>query len=228
MPIGENYTKILDLIEIKPSVLFEVGSRYGFDSITMSKKYKNSKIYSYECNPATVDECRDNLKKYNNVIFNGYGLGNKCEEKKFNIYAPNKTINKITVGASSFYKRSDSNNFKETLNKVKLSTLKKEIEKYNIETIDILCMDVQGYELNILKGAKEFINRIKYIIMEQPKPMHEKINNSKKHRLPINDYESAPIYEEIEKFMKENNFVEVYKKQENLYEDNVLYKNKLF
>lgn len=227
MPIGANYTKILDLIEMKPNVLFEVGSRYGFDSITMSKKYKNSKVYSYECNPATLNECSNNLKEYNNIIFNGYGLGDKCEEKKFYVFAPNKTINKIKIGASSFYKRHDSNNFIETVSKIKISTLKKEIEKYHIETIDILCMDVQGYELNILKGAEEYINRIKYVIMEQPKPMHEKINNSNKHGLPIHDYESAPIYEEIEKFMKENNFVEVYKKQENLWEDNVLYKNTL-
>ena len=174
MPIGENYTKILDLIEIKPSVLFEVGSKYGFDSITMSKKYKNSKIYSYECNPATVDECRDNLKGYNNIIFNGYGLGNKCE-KKFNIYAPNKTINKITIGASSFLKEVIQIILKKTVNKIKISTLKKEIEKYDIKTVDILCMDVQGYELNILKGAGEFINRIKYVIMEQPNQCTKKL-----------------------------------------------------
>ena len=194
----------------------------------MSKKYKNSKVYSYECNPATLNECSNNLKEYNNIIFNGYGLGDKCEEKKFYVFAPNNTINKIKIGASSFYKRRDSNNFIETVNKIKISTLKKEIEKYNIETIDILSMDVQGYELNILKGAEEYINKIKYVIMEQPKPMYEKINNSNKHCLQIHDYESAPIYEEIEKFMKENNFVEVYKKQENLWEDNVLYKNTLF
>ena len=120
MPIGANYTKILDLIEMKPNVLFEVGSRYGFDSITMSKKYKNSKVYSYECNPATLNECSNNLKQYNNIIFNGYGLGDKCEEKKFYVFAPNNTIDKIKIGASSFYKRRDSNNFIETVNKIKI------------------------------------------------------------------------------------------------------------
>ena len=115
-----------------------------------------------------MNECSNNLKEYNNIIFNGYGLGDKCEEKKFYVFAPNNTINKIKIGASSFYKRRDSNNFIETVNKIKNINLKKEIEKYNIETIDILCMDVQGYELNILKGAEEYINKIKYVIMEQP------------------------------------------------------------
>ena len=76
------------------------------------------------------------------------------------------------IGASSFFPRPDTNNLILTEN-IKISTLKDEFEKYNIEFIDILCMDVQGSELNVLKGAEKYINNIKYIIMEQPKPMKE-------------------------------------------------------
>ena len=30
-------------------------------------------------------------------------------------------------------------------------------------------MDVQGFELNVLKGSEEYLKTIKYIIMEEPK-----------------------------------------------------------
>ena len=75
-------------------------------------------------------------------------------------------------------------------------------------------MDVQGYELNILKGAEDFIEKIKYMIIEEPK------------KNPLNKYYiGAPDAEEIQEFLKKHNFVEIVRLQENLNEDNVMYKN---
>jgi len=223
--MGENYTNLLKYININAKVIFEVGARDGYDSITMTKKYCNATIYTYECNPITIDTCKMNLYKYKNIIFCPYGLGEKNEFKDFYIYAPNKVINKNLIGASSFFPRPDTNNLILTEN-IKISTLKDEFEKYNIEFIDILCMDVQGSELNVLKGAGKYINNIKYIIMEQPKPIKEqKVNQKRKNIKDINNYIGAPEYSEIIDFMKKNKFVQIKQMQENLFEDNVLYKN---
>ncbi len=223
--MGENYTNLLECININAKVIFEVGARDGYDSITMTKKYNNATIYSYECNPIVIDKCKTNLQNYKNIIFNPYGLGEKNELKQFYIYAPNKVINQNLIGASSFFPRPDTNNLILTEN-IKISTLKDEFEKYNIEFIDILCMDVQGSELNVLKGAKNYINNIKYIIMEQPKPIKEqKLNQKRKNIKAINNYIGAPEYSEIVDFMKKNKFVKIKQMEENLFEDNVLYKN---
>jgi FkbM family methyltransferase len=222
---GNNYLDLLKYININPKVIFEVGARDGCDSITMTEKYCNANIYTYECNPITIDTCKTNLQKYKNIIFCPYGLGEKNELKDFYIYAPNKVINKNLIGASSFFPRPDTNNLILTEN-IKISTLKDEFEKYNIEFIDILCMDVQGSELKVLKGSEKYINNIKYIIMEQPKPIEEQKINQKKHYIKdINNYIGAPEYSEIVDFMKKNKFVQIKQMQENLFEDNVLYKN---
>ena len=61
-------------------------------------------------------------------------MGWEINVKKNFMYLLQIAINKIKIGASSFYKRRDSNNFIETVNKIKISTLKK-AEKYNIETL---------------------------------------------------------------------------------------------
>lgn len=225
--MGENYTNLLENININTKVIFEVGARYGYDSITIAKKYNNCTIYSYECNPIVIDICKMNIQNYKNIIFSPYGLGEKNELKQFYIYAPNKVINKVLIGASSFFPRPDTNNLILTEN-IKISTLKDEFEKYNIEFIDILCMDVQGSELNVLKGAEKYINNIKYIIMEQPKPMKEqKLNQKRNYIKAINNYIGAPQYSEIVDFMRKNNFLQIKQIEENLFEDNVLYKNTL-
>jgi hypothetical protein len=83
-------------------------------------------------------------------------------------------------------------------------------------------MDVQGYELNVLKGAGTDIRNIRYIIMEEPKVI---INL---HYLPVgkhSKYINAPTSQEIKAFMSDNGFVEVQRLEENKIEDNVMYKN---
>ena len=94
----------------------------------------------------------------------------------------------------------------------------------NINHIDLLCMDVQGFELNILKGSENYLKNIKYIIMEEPKSI---ININ---YLPENihsHYINAPTSKEINKFMVENKFIELCRIDENMVEDNVMYKNTL-
>jgi len=88
-------------------------------------------------------------------------------------------------------------------------------------------MDVQGYELNILKGAKEFISKISYIIMETPKPEEVKLKNSVENNLEINDYIGAPSYSEVNSFMTQHNFSLIDSVDENLWETNNLYKNNI-
>ena len=85
-------------------------------------------------------------------------------------------------------------------------------------------MDVQGYELNILKGCRDFIKNINCIIMEEPKPI---INT---YYLPNgihSKYINAPTSQQIKLFMKQNGFVEIERIEENKIEDNVMYRRKI-
>ena len=83
-------------------------------------------------------------------------------------------------------------------------------------------MDVQGYELNVLIGAEEFIRKIRYIIMEEPKPI---INTSYLPENVYSKYIGSPSSREIHDFMIKNNFNEIERIHENEIEDNVMYKN---
>ena len=154
------------------------------------------------------------LSNKDDIFFNEFGLGDKEEKLPFYSYI------KGNDGASSFFKRIDFNKTQIQTGIIQIKTLKNYVKDNNIPNIDLLCMDIQGYELNVLKGAGNFIKNINYIIMEQPKPITKYLPKGV-HSAYIN----APSSQEINKFMTEKGFVEIERIEENKHEDNVMYKN---
>lgn len=192
-----------------PQVIFEVGARYGDESIVLSNKFPHATIYSFECNPKTVEMCRKKLDGCPKIRFFAMGLGEEKTSLPFYSYIQGND------GASSFYQRVDASSTQKMTGVVEMDTLENVMHTHHIETIDLLCMDVQGFELNILKGAKERLKNIRYIIMEQPKLCKGDGDYSK--------YLEAPGSGEIKDFMTSHGFIEIARLWENDYEDNVMY-----
>tara|TARA_B110000977_G_C10948669_1_gene443824 strand:- start:153 stop:815 length:663 start_codon:yes stop_codon:yes gene_type:complete len=209
-----NFLKHLSINNIK--IVFEVGARYGDETIELQKTFSNSIIHSFECNPKTIDICKKKLSLTNEIFFNDFGLGGKEENLPFYSYIQNND------GASSFLKRIDFNKTQIQTGIIKIKTLENYIRDNNIKKIDVLCIDVQGYELNVLKGAGDFIKKINYIIMEEPKPI---INTDYLPNGVHSKYINAPSSKVIKEFMTKHNFVEIERIDENKIEDNVMYKN---
>ena len=69
-----------------------------------------------------------------------------------------------------------------------------QLDKFKIHNSDFLNIDVQGYELNVLKGGKETLSRTKYIVLE--------INREEV-------YKDVALVEEIDSFLKVYNFLRV-------------------
>jgi len=81
---------IIYYIKYDPKVIFEAGARYGDESIYLSQLFKNSQIYSFECNPNTIEICKNNLEKYNNINFIGKGLVHENTNLPFYSYIKKK------------------------------------------------------------------------------------------------------------------------------------------
>jgi len=199
-------------------IIFEIGARYGNESIELSKYFINSHIYSFECNPNTVEICKKNLEKYNNITFLPYALGNNNEILQFYSFTQNND------GASSLLKRIDYETTQIYSGNIEVKKLYNFVNENSINKIDLLCMDVEGYELNILKGCEDFLQKINYIIMEVPKSI---INETYLPKDIHSKYINAPTSKEITDFMIKNNFIEIERIEENKIEDNVMYKNTL-
>jgi FkbM family methyltransferase len=195
--------------------IFEVGARDGLDSVGLSEYYDQSNVYTFECNPNTIQTCINNLKNKPRINFYSFGLGDKKTRETFFPYTLNNS------GASSFFKRTDFNTTQSIIPEVEIDTISNFCRSNNIDYIDMLCMDTQGFELNILKGAEEFISRINFVIIEEPKKEPNRNYLAEGH----SKYVGAPSAYEIQDFLKTNNFIEIERVYENELEDNVMYKN---
>lgn len=169
-----SYFDFLDKIETSQiKIIFELGSRDLIDGIHLMNHFYNSKVYSFECNPDCLIECNKQLI-------------NLEEEKKERITLIDKAVSLINgdvifypfdltkynnMGASSMLKIDFSlqnldipNPQKEVVvNGIRLDTF---MDENNINNVDLICIDLQGYELNALKSLGDYLHKVKYIITE--------------------------------------------------------------
>lgn len=162
----------------KIKTIFELGSRDLIDTTKLLNFFQDCKVYAFECNPDCLIECNKNLS-------------NLEEDKKKRIFLIDKAVSLINgdvpfypfdlqkynnMGSSSMLKIDFSRRNKDDpdynrpnpqteikVNGVRLDTF---IDENNIQNIDLLCIDLQGYELNAIKSLGEHLHKVKYIITE--------------------------------------------------------------
>ncbi len=170
--------KIIKLINSKfskPIVVFDIGAHYGETIKLFLNNLKIQKIYSFEPSPYNYKVLKKNISKYkpNKVEIFNFGLGEKISKKYINqtVESSSSTINKINKD-SKYLKRKlkilnikDRDTFYHKL-PIEVSTLDTFIEKKNIQNIDLLKIDTEGYEFNVLKGLSNYSHKIKLIYFE--------------------------------------------------------------
>lgn len=150
--------RFIESLAIKRNdLIIDVGSHEGESISRFLSINKNIKIHSFEPN----DICyQKSLKKYlghKNVFLNNMALGKKKSIRTFNINNNSQT--------SSFYKINQNFKFEnkkfKTIKKKKiiLETLDNYCFKNKIKKINFLKLDTQGWEKEILLGAKNLLNR---------------------------------------------------------------------
>lgn len=159
-------------------VIFELGSRDLVDSFKLVTYYDESTLYAFECNPDCLDECHKNYNNVNDSIKNRVFLIENAVSLvdggvTFYPFDLSKYDNK---GASSMLQidfsqrdKSDPDYNRGNVQKeitVKGMRIDTFMKQNNIDNIDLLCMDLQGYELNALKSIGDSLHTIKYIITE--------------------------------------------------------------
>ena len=158
---------IIKNLKTKKPVIFDVGCFVGNFSRNLKKKLnlKNKNFYLFDANP--------NLKikdfRYNNLVFsdkiqkrNFYlnefvpSSGSSLKEDVKNDLKWNYTRKLITLSPNKGFK----------ILKVKTNTIDNFCKNNKVTKIDILKIDVEGSELEILKGSKKILHKTKIIQVE--------------------------------------------------------------
>lgn len=156
------YDGFINLID-KPSIhtIVECGSRDGLDAIALLALFDPDIIYTFECNPESIPVCIDNVYGFGRIKVVPMGVSNVNGEVPF---YPTDTSKDPNIGASSLFKH--VRGFPQTETTVKVTRLDVFMKKENIDSIDLLCMDIQGAEPLAIEGLGSRVKDVKYIITE--------------------------------------------------------------
>jgi FkbM family methyltransferase len=165
--MNSTYTqgKFTRYITIPIKIIVECGSRDCLDAIEMLNYYKPDKIYSFECNPESISVCENNIKEFSKIELIKKAVTNKNGVVPFYPTDMIKCVDK-NIGASSLLKHKDINFIQKeiTVDGIRLDTF---MNQYNVDKIDLLCMDLQGAEWLALDGLGwKKIKNVSYIILE--------------------------------------------------------------
>ena len=190
--------ELINKLNSKKPIIFDVGCFMGNFSRNLKKKLnlKNKNFYLFDANP--------NLKikdfKYNNFVFsdkiqirNFYlneffpSSGSSLKEYTKNDIKWNYTRKLITLSPNKDFK----------ILKVKTNTIDNFCKNKKIAKIDILKIDVEGSELEVLKGSKKILNKTNLIQLE--------IYQNKKN--------FTKIEKKITTLLKKYNFIKIKEKK---------------
>ena len=153
--------------------------------------FPSSKIIGFEIEEEVCDQM--NLKAPKGVEYYPHALGEKNERKKLyitqhpmctSLYKPNEKLIRLYNNLEVAYLKNET--------EIETITLDTFADKYNINDVDFLKVDVQGAELDIFKGGKNVLKNVIKIICEV-------------EFLPI--YENQPLFGDICNFLNQNDFM---------------------
>jgi len=164
----------------KGDIFIDVGANMGLMSIFASKVLDNNGIvYSFEPEPETFMILKKNIEinLIKNIRIYNIGLGEK--KSKSYIY----TNPYAGRGSASLVKTLSQNDSKRY--EVYIETLDNFILEHNVTDVKMLKIDVEGWELQVLKGAK-------YLLQSEWAPIicieYSKIQSSDEQLLDIYSY----------------------------------------
>ena len=141
-----------DIVKHLPKPVFiDIGANIGHHSMFMSLHC--NAVHAFEPNPSVRTILEENIafNAINNIFVHGVGLGDKEESLPF--YTP-KGCNQ---GTGSFIRGYSDNNEKgDTLRVVNADEY---LSKLELKNIDLIKIDVEGFEKYVLAGLKKTINR---------------------------------------------------------------------
>jgi FkbM family methyltransferase len=143
-------------------VMFDVGANVGQTWEWFRSTEPGSKIYCFEPVAQTFTVLKERTSKDKNCVVENIAFGDKQAERTIKIFPQNSSaLNSLKDGVMN----TDSGASEEI---IKIETIDNYCFTRDITKIDFLKIDTEGYEINVLKGAKEMLNKaaISFIFCE--------------------------------------------------------------
>ena len=154
----ETHVFINNISNNKPFYFIEVGANIGEILINISKFNNCIRCWAFEPNPDAfkVIQINNLINDIQNVAVVKKAVGDESGSIRINFKSHSPSVSLLSTNTSE-------NSFGEL---VEITTIDKELLNYDFDkNLVIMLIDVEGFELKVLKGSKEFISKNKPIII---------------------------------------------------------------
>lgn len=194
----KNTQKSIDPFEVQkviipfPKLIFDVGSNRGDITTKYLELFPSVCIHAFEPYLESYTVFEKVFAQNKNIVLNKYALSSDTSDKQLHI---NKSVDTNSFLESGLLGVSSDKLCTTTGTViVQCNTLDHYCKKEGIETIDILKIDTQGYEIEVLKGASQLLkeNKIGIIYCEAYFQCQ---------------YKSQPLFQDILSYLANFNYV---------------------
>lgn len=178
----------------KNPIILEAGAFNGVDSVRMANKWPNSIIYAFEPVQNGYNKLTNNTKNYRNISCFKLALGDFTGKSTFFVsnYIDNPEFDSACSSILPPEKHLEygGNVTFDEKEEVDVILLDEWAQKYGVEHVDFMWLDMQGYELNMLKKSNIALkSKIIYMEMEF-----------------IEAYQGQFLYKDVVEWMEQNGF----------------------
>lgn len=180
-------------------VIIEAGAFDGKDTLRLAEKWPNATIHAFEPVPAIFEQLKKNTEHIKNIHRYSIALSSQTGTATFYVAEKPHKPGKINQ-AGALHKpkerlKHSPIEFPRTI-KVQTITLDDWAMQNNIDHVDMLWLDLQGYELPVMQAAPKILNTVNVIFTEVAF---------------IEAYEGQPQYKDVKNWLENNDFTMIGK-----------------
>lgn len=167
----EGFENFLNLLQPHFTIL-DIGANIGMTALDFAKRAKMGKVVCFEPSPSNFERLKENLSlnDFKNIITSNTGIGTVPGQfKLYNVVDSNPGMKRILTDA-------DAENFESET--IVVDTLESQLEKLNIQQVDAIKIDVEGFEMEVLKSASSILKNFKPVLFIELDDNNLKAQNS--------------------------------------------------
>ena len=171
-------------------VIIDAGAHVGGDSIEMCRLYKGSIIHAFEPIPGIYKSLKYNTRKYKRIFCHTVALSNKNGQQEMHISSGASDGSSSLLKPKVHLEDHPDVFFNESII-VSTKTLDTWAAEQGIKRIDLLWLDMQGFELEVLKASQTILPTVTAVHIEVSTRV---------------TYEGVPLYDEVKEWMQLKGF----------------------
>lgn len=153
--------------------IYDCGSRDALDGLFLLEHLGARELHVFECNPAAIQQCQNSLRQFSGpgeTYLATEALADKIGQTTFYAIDPANTVTAWTdgnIGASSLFRANPAapgDRYIQLPIVVNTTSLDEYVRSHTPP--DLLWMDLQGAELNVLRGSEVAIRTVTLIHVE--------------------------------------------------------------